>query len=281
MLVPDMLIIHDRVGARMLRVGPAGYPAGSKGGANAVERTRALGLNALEVQFGRSVNLTEEKAREAGAKAREMDVALSAHAPYYINFNSTEQTVEKSHDWLMRALRAADAMGARIVVVHAASYMGATSEQTTRRVVEAMRRARRQMEAEDLRPIIGLEAMGKQATWGTLTEIEAVMAEVEGVEPVPDFGHIHARDGGRLRTENDFRDVLDACFHMHPGRLHCHFSCIEFTAKGEKRHLLLETREPDFALLANLIRDGRRDLTIISETPAPSEDAVRMAAMLA
>ncbi len=276
-----MLIIHVRVGSPMMSVGPAGYPPGSKGGANAVERTRALGLGALEVQFGRGVNLTDEKAAEMGARARELDVALSVHAPYYINFNSKDETVEKSHDWLMRSLRAADAMGARIVVVHAASYMGSTPERTTERVIEAMRRARSQMGSEGLRPVIGLETMGKSASWGTLSEIAAVMAEVEGVEPVPDFGHIHARYGGRLRTEDDFREVLDSCLQMHQGRLHCHFSCIEYTAKGEKRHLLLEAKEPDFAILAPLLKGEGRDVTIISETPAPSEDAVRMASMLA
>ena len=265
----------------MMSVGPAGYPPGSKGGANAVERTRALGLGALEVQFGRGVNLTDEKAAEMGARARELDVALSVHAPYYINFNSKDETVEKSHDWLMRSLRAADAMGARIVVVHAASYMGSTPERTTERVIEAMRRARSQMGSEGLRPVIGLETMGKSASWGTLSEIAAVMAEVEGVEPVPDFGHIHARYGGRLRTEDDFRGVLCSCLQMHQGRLHCHFSCIEYTAKGEKRHLLLEAKEPDFAILAPLLKGEGRDVTIISETPAPSEDAVRMASMLA
>ena len=103
-----MLIIHDIVGHSMLFVGPAGYPPGSKGCVNAVDRTKALVLSALEVQFGRSVNLSDENAREMGAKARELGVALSAHAPYYINFNSNEQTVEKSHDWLMRAVRAAE-----------------------------------------------------------------------------------------------------------------------------------------------------------------------------
>ena len=261
-------------------IGPAGYPPGSKGGVNAVERVRALGLNALEVQFGRGVNLTDEKAKEMGDKARELNVALSVHAPYYINFNSNPETLEKSHDWLIRSLRTADAMGARIVVVHAASYMGASPEQATRNVIEAMRRACRQMESEGLHPAIGLETMGRSATWGTVQEIAAVMAEVDGIEPVPDFGHIHARYGGRLRTESDFRDVLDPCFEMHQGRLHCHFSCIEYTSKGEKRHLPLETKEPDFALLADLIRGGRRDVTIISETPEPSDDAVRMAAML-
>jgi len=265
----------------MLFVGPAGYPPGSKGGVQAVERVRALGLNALEVQFGRGVTLTEERAREMGARARELGVALSAHAPYYINFNSAPETVAKSQDWLLKALRAAHAMDARVVVVHAASYMGRSSEETTRRVIEALQEVRRLAREEGLAPVIGLEAMGKSASWGTLPEIEAVMAEVDGVEPVPDFGHIHARGRGCLRTREDFQQVLDGYLSLHPGRLHCHFSCIEYTDKGEKRHLPLDRRDPDFAPLADCVRACGRDVTIISETPEPAADAVRMLAMLA
>ncbi|NLI74586.1 MAG: TIM barrel protein [Euryarchaeota archaeon] len=264
----------------MILVGPAGYPPGSKGGTNAIERTKELGLTALEVQFGRGINLSAERAMEMGSKAKDLGIALSIHAPYYINFNSKPETVEKSHDWLMRSLRIADIMDARIVVVHAASYMGSTSEQVTNRVIEAMRRVREQMELEDLHSIIGLETMGKLASWGTLQEIALVIDEVDGIEPVPDFGHIHARYGGNLRTSDDFQEVLDSVFQIHQGHLHCHFSCIEYTDKGERRHLLLETKEPDFALLAPLIRTISGDLTIISETPAPSEDAVRMVSML-
>lgn len=264
----------------MLFVGPAGYPPGSKGGAQAVDKVRELGLNALEVQFGRSVNLTEERAREMGARALEAGVALSAHAPYYINFNSSPETVEKSREWLLRSLRAAHHLGGRIVVVHAASYMGATPEGTTRRVVDGLAVCRRIADEEGLRPVIGLETMGKTGSWGTLDEIAAVMREVPGVEPVPDFGHLHARGRGCLRSAADFQAVLNKYLDMHPGRLHCHFSCIEYSDKGEKRHLLLETRDPDFEHLAPLLRAVQRDVTIISETPQPSEDAVRMLRML-
>ncbi|MBI0584611.1 MAG: TIM barrel protein [Methanomassiliicoccus sp.] len=264
----------------MLFVGPAGYPPGSKGIVQAVENVRKLGLDALEVQFGRSVNLTVDKARDAAPRARELNVAISAHAPYYINFNSDDANRAKSEEWLLSSLRSLDALGGRIVVVHAASYMGRTPEAATRAVVTSLKRVRRTAEDEGLAPIIGLETMGKLGSWGTYDEIGEVMAEVEGVEPVPDFAHIHARGQGCLRTENDFRAALDGALDLFPGRLHCHFSCIEYTAKGEKRHLLLEAKDPDFALLCRVLPKEGRDVTIISETPDPSGDAVTMKRML-
>ncbi|WP_019178432.1 TIM barrel protein [Methanomassiliicoccus luminyensis] len=264
----------------MLYVGPAGYPPGSKGAVQAVENVKALGLNALEVQFGRGVNLSDERALELGIRAKGIGVALSAHAPYYINFNSDAAGRAKSEDWLLRSLRAATLFGGRIVVVHAASYMGTSSEKATAAVVEGVRAVRKVMENEGLTPAIGLETMGKTGSWGTLEEIAAVMKEVDGVEPVVDFAHIHARRQGCLRTAEDFRAALDEWLAIHPGRLHCHFSCIEYTAKGEKRHLLLESRDPDFAHLAPLLPKCSRDVTVISETPDPSGDAVRMREML-
>jgi deoxyribonuclease-4 len=264
----------------MLFIGPAGYPPGSKGAVQAVESVRSLGLNALEVQFGRSVNLSTERATELGRRTRELNISLSAHAPYYINFNSSEENQAKCDKWLLDSLRTVDACGGRIVVVHAASYMGRSSDDATRAVAVGLKRVRKVMEDEGLSPIIGLETMGKLGSWGTLEEIGAVMAEVEGVEPVPDFAHIHARGQGCLRTAQDFKKVLDEAYAIHKGRLHCHFSCIEYTDKGEKRHLLLEKKDPDFGHLAKLLPKAGRDITIISETPDPTGDAVRMLGML-
>lgn len=275
-----MLLGRQGFGPVMLYVGPAGYPPGSKGAVQAVEKVKALGLNALEIQFGRGVNLSDEKSLELGRRAKELGVAMSAHAPYYINFNSDQAGRAKSEDWLLRSLRAATLFSGRIVVVHAASYMGCSPEKATAAVAESLRSVRKVMDQESLTPIIGLETMGKVGSWGTLKEIAEVMRQIDGVEPVPDFAHIHARGQGCLRTEKDFRAALDEALTIHPGRLHCHFSCIEYTSKGEKRHLLLESRDPDFAHLSALLTGCGRDVTIISETPDPSGDAVRMREML-
>jgi len=264
----------------MWRIGPAGYPPGSKGGANAVEKARALGLDALEVQFGRGITLSDERSAEIGAKAKELDVALSAHAPYYINFNCQGETKAKSEDWLLRSLRAATIFSGNIVVVHAASYAGGPPEKATAAVVESLLRVRDVMVEERLTPLIGLETMGKTGTWGTLREIGEVMREVDGVVPVVDFAHIHARNGGSLRGRKDFEALLDEAEAVHGGHLHCHYSGIEYTAKGEKKHIPIDENEPDYGPLADIIVSRSLDVTLICEAPDPSGDAVRMKGML-
>jgi deoxyribonuclease IV len=260
----------------MLRFGPAGYPRGAKDGANAVELVRDHGLDALELQFGRQVNLSDERAAAIRRKAEEFDVRLSAHAPYYISFNSVPETYEKSKEWVMRTARVAAKAGAWIIVIHAATYAGKEPEIATAAVMRGLAECQDQMKAEGLDVVLGLETMGRGSTWGTLEEIRSVVRSLKGVQPVVDFAHIHARYGGSLRTEDDFRKVVQDMVSMAPGRLHCHFSCIEYTKAGEKRHLPLDVKDPDFSLLVPSLQGLPQDCTIICETPKPVEDSVAM-----
>ena len=260
----------------MVRFGPAGYPDGARDGANAVELVRGMGLDALELQFGRQVNLSDERAAAIRRKAEELDVRLSAHAPYYISFNSVPETYEKSKDWVMRTARVADKAGAWIIVIHAATYAGKDPDIASAAVVRGLSECLEQMRVEGLEVVLGLETMGRGSTWGTMDEIGKVVRTLKGVQPVVDFAHIHARYGGSLRSEKDFRRVVEDMASMHPGTMHCHYSCIEYTKAGEKRHLTLDTKDPDFSLLVPSLRKIDRECTIICETPLPSRDAQAM-----
>jgi len=270
------------VGTLMIRVGPAGYPEGSKGPVDAVERVSAMKLDALEVQFVRQAKMAEDKAKALGSKARELGVVLSAHAPYYINFNSqNKETVRKSSEWVMKSARLAGLMGGYIIVIHASAYSGKPSKATVA-VTKGVGKCRDAMEKEGIDSVLlGLETMGKKGSWGTLDEIEEVQSKVEGIVPVVDWAHLHAREGGWLNSEERFLEVLDRAGTMANGRLHCHFSCIEYTDAGERRHLDLKAKDPDYSLLTEALHNWSGDLTMISETPSPEQGAKQMAKMLA
>jgi deoxyribonuclease IV len=267
----------------MIRVGPAGYPVGSKGPIDAVERAQVAGFTALEMQFVRQARMQESIAVEAGAKARELGLSLSAHAPYYINFNSTNpETVNKSEQWVLLTARIAHWLGAKVIVMHAGVTQDNDRKGCTEQVAKGISSCRDKLKEEGIGDVLlGLETGGKKVAWGTLEEVRSVMDQVEGVVPVIDFGHLHARSDGGMRTQGDFQNVLDEYHRIYGGPLHCHFSCIEFTEAGERRHLPLDRKQPDFALFADCIRDGELDVTIISETPEPEEGAKEMQRILA
>lgn len=259
----------------MLRFGPAGYPQGSKNPKDGLDKTKALGLDALEVEFVRGARISEDKALEVGRMAKDRDIRLSCHAPYFISFNSENQeTRDKSINWVMDTVRAAHNMGAYLIVIHAASY-GKSPGTATQSVIDGLSRCKDIMDDEGIGDVIlGIETMGKKGQWGTLKEIEEVMDSVQGTYPVLDVAHVHARDIGWLRTEDDMRSLTEDFFKLSGDIAHFHISCIRYGDKGEISHLPLEAKDPDLQLLANVLRDTKQDCTFICESPLQEKDAV-------
>ena len=258
-----------------MRFGPAGYPSAGKNPEGALEYTRGLGLDALEVEFVRGARIRPERAAEIGAKAKELDIRLSCHAPYFISFNSDNpETREKSVEWVLSTARAAHQLGAYIIVIHVASY-GKSPETALDSVCEGLSKCRDALDDEGIRDVtLGVETMGKIGQFGTLEEIARVMDRVDGVRPVLDVAHVHARGVGRLRTEDDMRELTDEFFGLAGPVAHFHISCIKYGAKGEISHLPLDAKEPDMSLLAKVLADSDRDCTFISESPLIEKDAV-------
>jgi deoxyribonuclease-4 len=261
----------------LARFGLAGRPDGSKDAVDAVERTAALGLQAMELQFVRDVRQRDEVARAVRQRAEELDILLSAHGPYYISLASAStETVEKSRDWLLRAARAADAAGAWILVLHAGTYGKRSGTETSAMIAANVLACREQLDREGNGIVLGLETPGKVAAWGSIAEVHEIMGQVRGVQPVLDLAHLHARGRGAMGTVTAFAAVLREYGLRPTERTHCHFSGIEFTAAGEKRHLPLDSLSPDFRHFASAFVPAEGRLTVISETPNPQEGARSM-----
>ena len=258
-----------------MRFGPAGYPSAGKTPEGSLEYTRSLGLDALEVEFVRGARIKPERAQEVGAKAKALDIRLSCHAPYFISFNSdSDETREKSIGWVMDTARAAHNLGAYIIVIHAASY-GKSPETTLPNVIAGLSKCKDMLDDEGIRDVIlGVETMGKLGQFGTLDEIGKVMESVDGVRPVLDVAHVHARGHGFLKTEQDMRELTDQFFSLAGDIAHFHISCIKYGDKGEISHLPLETKDPDLQLLANVLQDSKQECTFICESPLIEKDAV-------
>ena len=243
---------------------------------------RERGLSAFEYQCGRGVRIGLEKAAKLGALAREYDIQLSLHAPYYINLSGDDpEKLAKTRIHLMDSLKAANAMGATTVVFHPGSAAKIDRGEALERAKRVLGEVLAQARGEGLAHIaLAPETMGKKNQLGTLDEILELCTIDEQLKPAVDFGHIHAVTGGALTDKDAFAALLDLIFEKlgreHLQNLHVHFSPIEFTAGGEKKHwTTLETHiGPDFAPLAELLAE--RDLTpvIICESAGrQAEDA--------
>lgn len=258
-----------------MRFGPAGYPKEGKNQEDSLNYIREIGLDALEVELVRGARVTPENAKRIGGYAKDLDVRLSCHAPYFVSFNSdTMETREKSVQWVIDTARVAHNLGAYLIVIHAASY-GKSPETASDSVITGLSKCKDIMDDEGIKNVIlGIETMGKKGQFGTLKEISVVMDSVDGVRPVLDVAHVHARSGGSLKTKSDMEQLIGEFFPLCGGIAHFHISCIKYGDKGEISHLPLDTKEPDMQLLADVLEDSKQDCTFICESPRIEKDAV-------
>jgi deoxyribonuclease-4 len=110
-----------------LLFGTAGIPTSTypQTTADGIRRVAALGLDCRELAFVRGVYLNKAEAGAVAGVARNNGVRLSAHAPYFLNFNAREDKKRRvSQGMLHNAARIAHLCGAKDVVFHPGFYMG-------------------------------------------------------------------------------------------------------------------------------------------------------------
>ena len=279
--------------AEHTRFGPAGVPPMFRlMGADLPDVPRLLreeGLDALEyeaVRWGPKPQIRQELAQKLGAAARENDVRLSLHGSYFINLSGTKDVVEASKRRLIASATAADWMGAYVMVFHTGFYGRFEKEYAFKTCLNALKEVRAEMRSLGLHVKLGPETMGRKFQVGSLDEIITLNQEVEGTQLVVDWAHLHALHQGTLKKTEDFRAIAEKVEQKLGTEalksMHCHFSKIEFTAQGEKRHHTLDEEKygPDFRMLAEVIADFQMHPTMICESPNLDVDARKMQEIL-
>jgi len=233
----------------MLCIGTAGSPISTpkSGTLEAIKRVRELDLDAMELEFVRGVYVKDEKkAQEIKECAEEYNVKLSVHAPYYINLNSDEKIkIKESMHRIIESAQVAHLCGAKSVVIHSAFYGKTNSNvyDTVKENYELMSDELLNLGIKNvkLRP----ELMGKHSQFGSVDEIIQLSKEINNcVAPCIDFGHYIARYGEISNNYESFCNVLET-IKKELGNdaikdMHIHFSDIEFTEKGERKHLVFD-----------------------------------------
>lgn len=274
----------------MVKFGTAGNPEifYDEGGKSSLEMPswlEKIGLDAYEYQCGRGVKISDEAARKLAKQAENHNIVLSVHAPYFINISSTEpEKIDNGINYILQTANAAHNMGAKRIVVH----MGAAKDITRRYAMEistqTVKRALSELDNAGLGDVaICLETMGKINQMGTIEEVMELCCMDERLLPTVDFGHINSRMQGALKTEDDFDHIIKYMEKKigmeRVDKFHAHFSKIEYTKAGEKKHLTFEDTEygPEFLPLAKVLARRKISPVIICESAGTqSIDALEM-----
>jgi len=253
-------LIFGTVGA------PPSTPKKPGGSPGAIAHIKELKLGALELAWVQSVSATDATCAAIRAAAQEHGVALSVHAPYFINLNADRKQWPASRERLMKAARAGFKAGATDIIFHPGE-----------RLADAVAELRAEGNTVVLRP----ETMGKSSMFGTLEETLELSREIEGVLPCIDFAHLHARRGdGSFNSYAEFLDALELVQAKLGERgircLHVHMSGIEYSAKGERNHLMLKEADLKYRDLLRALIDIGAAGRILCESPDQGADAVLM-----
>lgn len=263
----------------MAKFGPAGngidfYDKGLKHTEQVPAFLKEMGLNAFEYQCGRGVNISQAKALSLAPVFAQNGITVSLHAPYYISMSSLEEDKRLgSLKYVYDSAMAVKALGGNRIVIHSGSCGKQPRDQALYKALDTMTKAREMLVGNGLSDIIMCpETMGKIGQLGTLEEVIALCEIDESIYPCIDFGHLNARTHGGLATGEDF----DAIFELLQDKLgsertkhfHSHFSKIEYTEGGEKRHLTFEDQifGPSYELMLDSAAKYGCDMTVICES---------------
>ncbi len=266
-------LIFGTVGA------PSSTPPKPGGSSGAIARIKELKLGALELAWVQSVVATDKTCAAIKAVAEEQGIALSVHAPYFINLNADGKQWPASRERLMKAARAGFKAGATDIIFHPGTYFGRPPEQVYRVAYERLAGVVAELRAEGNTVTLRPETMGKSAMFGTLEETIQLSRDVEGVLPCIDFAHLHARRGdGSFNSYDEFMTALKLVAAGLGQRgiqhLHLHMSGIEYTAKGERNHLMLKEADIKYRDLLRALRDIGAAGRVMVESPDQEVDAV-------
>jgi deoxyribonuclease-4 len=239
----------------------------------------ALKLGALELGWVQSVRVSEDTCAAIKANAIENNIAISVHAPYFINLNADEEEWPKSRKRLMDAAYYGYLAGATDIIFHPGSYFGKTAEVVIETAMIRLSECSQELREKKIRVILRPETMGKSALLGSLEDTLLMSRKTDDVRPCLDFAHLHARPGdGSINSYAEWKEIISKYENVlgkeSLSHLHIHLSGIEYGPKGEKEHLPIRESDLDVVGLFNVLRENQCSGRILCESPIMEEDAL-------
>ena len=264
-----------------LNFGTAGIPHSTDGDTlNGIQQVRKLGLDNMELEFVRSVNISKEKAPLVNKIAKKNEVILTTHGPYYINLNSDEASkLKASKERILNSARISFLCGCYSVCFHPGYYLKQEKVKVYGKIKQQLKEIAKTLKNEGNNIWIRPETTGKFTQFGDLDEIIKLSQEIEQVLPCVDFAHLHAK-GGKNNTYDEFIFILEK---IEKGlgkeaikNMHIHIAGIEYNGTGERRHLNLNGSDMNYKDLLKAWKDFGIKGVVVCETPNQEDDAIML-----
>ena len=264
----------------MIKFGPSGsceefLSQGFKKTSDGASWLKDRGVDLYEYSFGRGVNISEATATAYGKVFKDTGIEMSVHAPYFINLATQEESKALNNiRYITDSLKALRAFGGLRCVFHPGSPLKLPRSEAMSILLKSFEnivQIKNDSGYGDL--LLCPETMGKINQLGDLEEIISIVnVGDENIIPCIDFGHLNAREQGLFKSKDDYKRVIDRLIdgigEKKTFNMHVHFSKIQYTDKGELRHLTFEddVYGPDFEPLMEVFKEYKMSPYVVCES---------------
>lgn len=262
--------LHFGTAGIPLTIEPRGYVEG-------LEYNLKNNILGMEMEFVHGVKMKESNIPLMKEFVTKNKMLLTAHAPYYINLNAEEvEKYEASKNRILDTARMAHQCGAYSITFHAGFYLKQDPTDVYKRIKKALEDIVATLKSENIDIWIRPELTGKTSQFGSLEELIKLSNEVEMILPCIDFSHMHARLNGYNGYDN-FASILETLAkqigNLAIDNFHGHVAGIEYSNKGERKHLNFEDSDFKYQELLKALDDFKVKGIIICESPNVEIDA--------
>ncbi len=260
-----------------MRVGPAGHPTTKLAELiELIDLCQVKRFSALELELLRITSAeypSSETMKQLVGYADKKGIMLSIHGSFYINLAAIEKNkIELAREYLKQAVRLAEAASVNIIF-HPGYFQDLSHENAISKAVQLLN----SIEISDPSRIF-LETPGKSNSIGDLSEMLEIATQT-GVQIGIDWAHNfarsqgefwekHGRMSGKGWEKSDVLNVLSTIENtISQNYFHMHISGIEFTKKGEKKHLPFYQSDFPIEIVTQALREVDYSGTLICESP--------------
>ncbi len=264
-----------------LLFGTAGIPLSTpnRDTLNGITHIKTLNLDAMELEFVRSINVSEDKAPIIKEHAKQHNVTLTCHGQYFVNLNARDPlTLQQSIKRILDASQRANEAGAWSICYHMAYYMKDPPAQVYDKVKHNVKQIIKQLQDNNnpiwLRPETG----GKIAQFADIDDLIRLSQDIEQVLPCIDWAHHYARTLGNTNTLNQFKTILTKIEQglgktaLH--NMHMHLEGIEYTDKGERNHVNVKESAFKYEEVLKALKEFQVRGVLTCESPQIENDAI-------
>ena len=241
---------------------------------------KSVGLNTVIEEDDIGTELFWSMARDykelslARDVAKELDVKISLHTPYYVDFCNEERMLLDSIQHTIWGGVIADALDSEYLITH----LGLASKDRKKslaKTVTSLKQISEKMSSLKIKPKLCIENSGKEEVIGSPEEIDHLLNSVKSITSVTNISHIYSSRKNSPTEQEEFSEIVEET-KKKKRPLYFEFSGVEFLDQSEYRITPIKKGNLKFEPFADALADFDDEITLISFSPLLEHDALYM-----